>query len=499
MLHLDAAADVPLYQQIYEQLKADILSGALPQGMRLPSIRALARDLRAGKNTVENAYAQLVLEGYVSVLPRSGYRVNVIQRDLHAPESPVAQKGGKIGHRDASATRRPPHHDFHYGNLDAVTFPYAVWRKLLFAVMEDARTGRIASDGMHVYGDAHGDQRLRAELAAYLYRSRGVRCTEDQVVMCSGLQPSIMAVTRLLHHEHGAVAPVPRVSPVTRVAPVAQVALEDPAYNGARRAYECFGFRTIPIPVNGDGIDVAALRASPARVVHIAPSHQFPTGAVMPICRRMEILNWATERGAWIVEDDYDSELRYDGRPIPSLQSIDRHGRVIYMGTFSKTLSPGMRMSYMVLPERLVDTFRTVFAGFQCTVPWLEQAVLARFMAEGHWDRHLRRICLAKKRKHDVFVGTATRLMGEGVRIHGHNAGLHLLLEVPGGPGEAALVEQAARHGVRVYPASPFWADARRYPGNCLFIGYGMLSEADIAAALERLRQAWFPSMVLRG
>lgn len=486
MLHLDAAADAPLYRQIYHQLKQDILSGALPQGMRLPSIRALARDLRAGRNTVENAYAQLVLEGYVSVLPRSGYRVNVIQRDLHAPEGPAAQGCGKAEHREEPAGHLPDY-DFHYGNLDAATFPYVVWRKLLFAVMEGARTGRVASDGMHVYGDAHGDLRLRTELAASLYRSRGVRCTAEQVVMCSGLQPSIMAVTRLLRREYDEAEQVP------------QVALEDPAYIGARRAYECFGFRTVPIPVNGDGIDVAALRASSARVVHIAPSHQFPTGAVMPICRRMEVLNWATEHGAWIVEDDYDSELRYDGRPIPSLQSIDRHGRVIYTGTFSKTLSPGMRMSYMVLPEQLAERFRTVFAGFQCTVPWLEQAVLARFMAEGHWERHLRRICLAKKRKHDVFVGMATRLMGDGVRIHGHNAGLHLLLEVPGGPGEAALVARAAAHGVRVYPASPFWADARRYPDNCLFIGYGMLSEPDIAAALERLRQAWFPAAAMRG
>lgn len=515
MLHLDAAADAPLYQQIYDQLRQDILSGALPPGMRLPSIRTLARDLRAGRNTVENAYAQLVLEGYVSALPRSGYRVNVIQRDLHAGDGALRAAGcGTDTRGDAPPAPHPvrpapsarpirtdssvrsARYDFHYGNLNAATFPYAVWRKLLFTVMEEARTGRIASDGMHVYGDAHGDLHLRTELAAYLYRSRGVRCTAGQVVICSGLQPSIMAVTRLLHQEHGLTAPTPSVSPAPTVA---QIALEDPAYNGARRAYECFGFRTIPVPVNGDGIDVAALRASPARVVHVAPSHQFPTGAVMPICRRMELLNWATEHGAWIVEDDYDSELRYDGRPIPSLQSIDRHGRVIYLGTFSKTLSPGMRLSYMVLPEGLVERFRTVFAGFQCTAPWLEQAVLARFMAEGHWDRHLRRICLVKKRKHDVFVGTATRLMGDGVRIHGHNAGLHILLEVPGGPGEDALVERAAELGVRVYPASPFWADAGRYPGNCLFVGYGMLSEPDIAAALELLRQAWFSDPALRG
>ncbi len=206
MLHLDAATDAPLYRQIYDQLRQDILSGALPPGMRLPSIRTLARDLRAGRNTVENAYAQLVLEGYVSALPRSGYRVNAIQRDLHAGEGTLRAAGGGTDmpgdaqhppypvrtarsarpiHTDSSA--RPARYDFHYGNLDAATFPYAVWRKLLFSVMEEARTGSIASDGMHVYGDAHGDLHLRTELAAYLYRSRGVRCTAGQVVICSGL------------------------------------------------------------------------------------------------------------------------------------------------------------------------------------------------------------------------------------------------------------------------------------------------------------------------
>ncbi|MDL2268311.1 PLP-dependent aminotransferase family protein, partial [Desulfovibrio sp. OttesenSCG-928-G15] len=209
-----------------------------------------------------------------------------------------------------------------------------------------------------------------------------------------------------------------------------------------------------------------------------------------PIGKRMELLAWAEETGGWIIEDDYDSELRYNGRPIPSLQSIDRSGRVIYMGTFSKALSPGMRMSYMVLPKQLEAKFRTVFAGFQCTVPWLEQAALARFMAVGLWDKHLRKICLVKKKKHDFFVNTVTRLFGRRVRIHGHNAGLHLLLEFPDGPGESVLVARAAQYGVKVYPLSAFWEDASRCTENTLFIGYGMLSEADIVAALELLHKA---------
>lgn len=472
MLHFDADKKDPLYQQLYEQLKESILSGAMPEGLKLPSIRALAEEMRTGRGTVENAYAQLALEGYVTSRPKAGFVVNPVQFPMHREAKSAAPKqgplpGGEGGAKEGAA------YDFHYGNLDAATFPYDTWRKLMSEVMREAGRGTPYSRGMHTYADASGDPALRRELANYLYRSRGVKCEPGQVVICSGLQPSIIAILRLLKNEFDVVA------------------LEDPAYTGTKAVYDCFACPSVAIPVNQDGIDLKALADSPAKLAHIAPSHQFPTGAVMPIGRRMEILAWAESRGSWIIEDDYDSELRYNGRPIPSLQSIDAQGRVIYMGTFSKALSPGMRMSYMVLPARLATEFRTVFAGFQCTVPWLEQAVLTRFMAGGYWDKHLRKICLIKKKKHDVFVNTATRLFGGRIRIHGHNAGLHLLLELPEGPGEDELVAMAAGHGVKVYPASPFWADKKRCRENCLFMGYGMLSEQDIAAALERLHRAW--------
>ena len=379
MLQLDALKNTPLYLQLYEQIKGDILSGAMAEGTKLPSIRLLAKEMLTGKNTVESAYAQLVLEGYVQALPHSGFRVNPVQQYMH----PV-NASRHSGQEEVAVREEIPQaelkYDFHYGDLDASTFPYTVWRKLMGEVMKESSRGTPCSGGMHSYEKANGDITLRRELARYLYHSRGVRCEPERVVICSGLQPSILAVLRLLGEE------------------ARTVALEDPTYTGARVVYECFNFNIIPVPVKNDGIDLDVLAGSPAKLAHITPSHQFPTGVVMPVGRRMEILNWASKNSGWIIEDDYDSELRYHGRPIPSLQSIDKHDRVIYMGTFSKTLSPGMRMSYMVLPKQLAEEFKRVFAGFQCTVPWLEQAILARMMAEGHWERHLRKICLAKKK-----------------------------------------------------------------------------------------------------
>lgn len=474
MLYLNTAASVPLYQQLYEQVKNEILAGAMVPDAQLPSIRAMAKELQLGKNTVENAYAQLVLEGYVRVRPGSGYKVNSVYRDMHAARPlPVAARTD-ASEKENPASRQRIDYDFNYENLDASIFPAGLWRRLMADILSSLQKNSGQATDMHTYADACGSLALRSELVSYLYRSRGVCCAPEQVVICSGLQPSILAVMRLLQDE------------------CALVALEDPGYAGARAAYEFFNAATLPVPVKNDGIDIESLAASPARLVHIAPSHQFPTGVVMPIGRRVKLLEWAKKNNGFIVEDDYDSELRYHGRPVPSLQSIDKNGRVIYMGTFSKVLSPGMRMSYMVLPPLLADRFRSVFSGFQCTVPWLEQAVLSRFMKLGYWEKHLRKICLLKKKKHDLFVHTVGRLFGKRVRIHGHNAGLHLLLEFPAGPDETRLTAKAAACGVRVYPASPFWQDKTRCPANCLFLGYGTLPEADIIAALGRLKNAWF-------
>ncbi|MFT4300703.1 MAG: PLP-dependent aminotransferase family protein [Desulfovibrio sp.] len=473
MLKLDAASNMPLFQQIYCQIRADILSGARPEGTRLPSLRAMSKEMQLGKNTIESAYAQLALEGYIAAIPGSGYKVNPIYGLLHQIESNPTVAFSLSGNDHAQKVNQHYRYNFSYENSDGSTFPNTIWRKLTSQILTDDAPASGYSTEMHSYGDAAGYLPLRHQLASYLYRSRGVRCTAEQVVICSGLQPSIMSILRLLQGECNIIA------------------LEDPGYHGARAVYECFNTNTIAVPVNGDGLDLAVLVNSSARVAHIAPSHQFPTGVVMPISKRMEILSWAIENESFIIEDDYDSELRYSGRPIPSMQSIDTNGRVIYLGTFSKVLSPGLRMSYMVLPPLLYQRFCEIFSGFQCTVPWLEQAVLTRFMANGLWERHLRKICLQKKKKHDVFVNTVNQLWGERAIIHGHNAGLHILLEFTDGASEKELVSKAALSGIKVYPASNLWKDKALCPKNCLFMGYGMLSESDIVSALKVLKAAW--------
>ena len=472
MLQLDADNGVPLFQQIYSQVREDILSGAMPEGARLPSIRAMARQMRLGKNTVESAYAQLALEGYVSARPGSGYTVNSICGIIPATHFGPAKDFLAPSNAREQERLQTFEYDFSYENSDGSIFPADVWRKLTAEVLSDNTKSGYAAQ-MHRYGAAGGYMPLRRQLAAYLYQSRGVRCAPEQVILCSGLQPSIMTILHLLQAE------------------CRMVALEDPGYDGARTVYECFGIPVVPVPVDASGMDIAVLAGSSVRLAHIAPSHQFPTGVVTSISRRMELLQWAVENDAFIIEDDYDSELRYNGRPIPSMQSIDPGGRVIYLGTFSKVLSPGMRMSYMVLPSHLHDRFNSVFASFQCTVPWLEQAVLHRFMADGHWEKHLRKLCLFKKKKHDVFVNTVNALWDDHARIHGHNAGLHILLELVDGPDENEMAARAKAIGIRVYPASRFWADKTRCPKNCLFLGYGMLSEADIISALNALKTAW--------
>lgn len=472
MLQLDADNGVPLFQQIYSQVRADILSGAIPEGTRLPSIRAMARQMHIGKNTVESAYAQLALEGYVSARPGSGYTVNSIYGIIPSTDFGPAKNFPAPSGAGEQARQETFKYDFSYENSDGSTFPAAIWRKLTAEILSDGTKSGYAAE-MHRYGTAGGYMPLRRQLAAYLYQSRGVRCAPEQVILCSGLQPSIMVILRLLQAE------------------CRMVALEDPGYDGARAVYECFAMPVVSVPVDAGGMDLAVLTGSLARLAHIAPSHQFPTGVVTSISRRMELLQWAVENNAFIIEDDYDSELRYNGRPIPSMQSIDHGGRVIYLGTFSKVLSPGMRMSYMVLPPHLHDRFNSIFASFQCTVPWLEQAVLHRFMADGHWEKHLRKLCLFKKKKHDVFVNTVNFLWGDNVRIHGHNAGLHILLEMVDGPDENELTARAKAVGIRVYPASRFWANKTRCPKNCLFLGYGMLSETDIISALNALKKAW--------
>ncbi|MGY0374621.1 MocR-like pyridoxine biosynthesis transcription factor PdxR [Clostridium sp. JNZ J1-5] len=468
MLHIDYERKKPIYQQIYEQIKHDILIGNLSIGTRIISTRALAKELQIGRNTVENAYAQLALEGYITSVAGSGYVVNNLQFDLNQKETASLT----ISEVELSVSKHGAeniHYSFQYGNLDAASFPYKLWRRY----MTDVLDGPKAQD-VHGDCDVKGDMDLRIQLMKYLYHSRGVNCKPEQIVICSGTQSALQIMIKIFPYAEK------------------KVAMEEPCYDGASIIFRSNGFEILPIPVCENGIELNKLAESSARMVHIAPSHQFPMGAVMPIHKRIEILNWAREHDNIIIEDDYDSEFRYNGRPIPSLQSIDQYERVIYVGTFSKALSPGLRMAYMILPTWLLPVYQEKFTGYQCTVPLIEQKILARFMEDGHWEKHIRKICLSQKKKHDTLIDAIKQNMGNKVRIYGHQAGLHIHLEFLDGQKEDELVRKAFEHKIKVCPVSPFWLNKQNYKNNALVLGYGMIPDRDIRMAVKILSQAWF-------
>jgi len=480
MIKINSELKMPLYQQIYEQIKAKIIAGAYKEGMRLTSTRELARDLCVGRNTVENAYGQLCLEGYMASRPGSGFVVlNVIDDllplSLKTPAREISDlptgfvPSGKKADRSSHNLFTEYKYDFHYGSLDHTFFPYSLWRRLTTEALSS-----FESQNVNYYNDKQGELCLRIEIMNYLRESRGVRCTPDQIVLCCGTQYALDLICALFPEGNR------------------KVAMEEPGYSGVRIVFEKNNYEIKPIPIGPDGMDISKLKKSSARLTYITPSHQFPTGVVMPIQYRAQLLQWAVQRDGVIIEDDYDSEYRYHSRPIPSLQSIDNHGRVIYLGTFSKSLAPGLRMSYMVLPEWLLDQYRSVFEGYHSTVPWIEQKAMSLFMAGGHWEKHLRKVCLKSNKKHEILLHEIRRQMGDKVRIHSHNAGLHILLEFLNGEHQERLIEQAKEHQVRVYPTLQFWYTKECCRKNFVLMGFSKLTEEEIVDGIGLLNKAWF-------
>ncbi|WP_136515003.1 MocR-like pyridoxine biosynthesis transcription factor PdxR [Geomonas edaphica] len=477
MIYLNPESKKPLYQQLYEQLKQNIVTGEYEKGSRLISTRDLAKNLSIARNTVEAAYDQLCIEGYVEGRHGSGYVVQDLQEDLlHFPgmtsdedEAPHLPAGGAEPDESVPAQSRPVKYNFSYGDFDPHSFPHALWRRLNNEVLTSMKVDSIA-----YYGDKQGELQLRRELAKYLRQSRGVKCSPEQIVVGAGLQDLAMMICLLFPLKE-------------RI-----LGMEEPGYDFTRVIFGNHGYQVLPIPVGESGIDPAALKTSGARLAYVTPSHQLPTGVVMPIQHRMRLLQWAEQTGGVIIEDDYDSEFRYRTRPIPALQSIDRQERVIYLGTFSKAFAPGLRMGYMVLPQWLLSRYHTVFERYKCTVPRLQQYVAASLLSGGHWDRHLRKVCLVNKKKHEVLVQSIQREMGDRVRIYGQNAGLHVLLEHFTGESQEAMVERAAAYRVKVSPTRQFWQNPESAPENLIMIGFGGLSAEEIAEGIKLLSRAWF-------
>ena len=458
-INLKAGGNVPLYEQIYQYIKKDIQDGKLLYGEKLPSTRALCRHLEVSRSTVELAYEQLLSEGYIESEPCRGFFVAQIEgmyRWETAAPIPIKPQQKE----EALA------YDFTPYGVDLNSFPYHVWRKLSREILMDDRTELFRS------GDSQGEYEFRSAVCRYLHQARGVNCTPKQVIVGAGSDYMLMLLGMILGRKH-------------------KFAFEDPAYKQAYRVVRKLGYETVPVGLDRYGMRVDALEDSGADIAYVTPSHQYPTGIVMPIRRRMELLKWADEGERYIVEDDYDSEFRYKGKPIPALQGYDVHGRVIYLGTFSKSIAPAIRLSYMVLPEELAETYRERLGFVHSTVSKVDQMIVTRFLEEGHYERHLNKTRSLYRSRHDTLLESLRPLLSV-CRVSGENAGVHLLLTFENGRTEQELVSLAKEQGIKVYGLSDYCIEeGRKEEGATILLGYANLSEDEIRDAAEVLNRVW--------
>ncbi|MCI8464551.1 MAG: PLP-dependent aminotransferase family protein [Lachnospiraceae bacterium] len=414
----------PLYEQIYEYIKAQILEEKLLAGTRLPSTRKLAEHLGVSRSTTQLAYDQLVAEGYLQSEPCRGYFVSKLETLFH-----METKSGQI-QKQKIEKKEPWLVDFSPRGIDLERFPYALWRRLSRESLNDDNR-ELFSTGEH-----KGDECLRQAVCTYLYGARGVFCRPEQLIIGAGNEYLLMLLHQLLGNQI--------------------IAMETPTYRQAFLTFKRLGNQVIPVEMDENGMKAEALAHSGAGMAYVMPSHQFPMGIVMPIRRRMELLAWAAEaEGRYLIEDDYDSEFRYKGKPIPSLQSADVKGRVIYLGTFSRAVAPAIRVSYMMLPESLLARYEKNCSFYASTVSRIDQRILARFIDEGHYERHLNRMRGVYKAKHDALLAALSPLSGKYV-ICGAYAGIHILLESRQGQREQDMVQAAEAAGIRVYGLSEF-------------------------------------------
>ena len=472
--------NIPLYQALYDHIRAAILSGELPGGMKLPSTRALADELSISRNTVLNAYQQLLAEGYLEGKEGSGtFVADVLPEHLLTPPAyptpRIAPPSHLQSHRPLFSERakaqitaaQPPARGElprpfvpEAPALDA--FPFQLWRRLA------VRQARRMPVNHFTYQDSAGYRLLREAIVAHVTVSRQVHCTPDQVMIVPGSQGALDLSARML------------------VNPGDPVWIEDPGYSGARGAFLGAGAHLIPVPVDHEGlvVDRGIARAPEARLVYLTPSHQFPLGVTMSLSRRLGLLEWAKRANAYIIEDDYDSEFRFGTRPLATLQGLAAReaDRVIYIGTFSKVLFPSLRIGYMILPPALVDSFLTVRRMIDIHSPMLEQAVLADFMIEGHFTRHLRRMRALYAERRSALLEAARTLP---LDIDAPEAGIHCVAWLPEGIDDQRLANKATEYDLNLTPISSFSIEP--LPRKGLLLGYGGYTVQDIRDGIRRL------------
>ena len=486
-IQLHPKSDKTLYEQIYEFIRDEIRAGRLLRNEKLPSARFLAEYLQVSRTTVDMAYEQLVSEGYLEARARKGYFVSAFE-ELYAIDEMPRGETSEAHRQDRQDAKR---YDFSPNAIDMRYFPYATWKKITKNILVDANSK------MFSLGEPQGDLELRTTICRYLHGSRGVNCEPEQIIIGAGNDYLLLLLEKILgRHVH--------------------VAMENPTYVRAYQIFRSCAYPVSFVPVDESGMRVDCLRRTDARVAYVMPSHQYPMGVSMPIGRRMELLRWASEtEERYLIEDDYDSEFRYKGKPLPSLQASDSGGKVVYIGTFSKAIAPAIRISYMVLPYPLLERYRSECGFYSSTVSRIDQAVLNEFIRDGYFERYLNKMRKQYKEKHDLILNEL-KPFEKAFRISGSNAGLHVVLTDKNGRLEEELTRAAANADVKVYRMQDFRmqdSETQDYRaddagmGNSetaccrtknvaaepamLILGYGALTPEEIREGISLLRKVW--------
>jgi GntR family transcriptional regulator/MocR family aminotransferase len=463
----------PLFRQIYLRLREEILSGVYRSGEKLPSTRDVAEQLKVSRTIVLLAYDQLLAEGFAVGRAGSGTFVSghLIRSEPRKTNKtlklPLSRFGSAAVAAAASVSfpnrpKPPSRYDFAYGRTDVTIFPFEAWRRILL------HHARMAPVREFEYGQAAGSPALREAICAHLRRSRAVVCDPTEVIVVSGSQQALDLVARVLV-ERGD-----------------RVAIEDPQYLGAREVLLAAGATLRPVPVDRDGLNPAKLPQD-VSLVFVTPSHQFPTGAILPLGRRLALLEWATRMNLIIVENDNAGEFHSEGRPLESLQGLDTDGRIIYIGTFSRTIFPSLRIGYLIVPKSLVSSFTS--AKWLCDqhTATLEQETLAEFLTNGMYERHLRRLRRKNTERRGKLLSAIRTYLGDRVEVTGDHSGTHIVLWPRKRVSEAGIIAEAAKHGVGIYGISPYFL--KRPSRTGLMLGYSRMNEAEIVEGVRRLRK----------
>lgn len=452
---LEKRGSLARYDYLYRCIKEDILSGRLKAGEKLPSKRTLATHLNTAVVTVENAYAQLEAEGYLNAREKRGYFVNPVET------GPVRENPAEA--REKNREQREWRLDLRGTGSGTEGFPFSVWARLMRRILTE-RGAELLQATPH-----NGVYPLRQAIARHLYQFRGISAAPEQIVVGAGTEYLYNLIVQLLGRD-------------------LLYGVEDPGYSKAARIYGLNGAGCIPLPMDSLGVRPQEVEERGVQILHISPNHQFPTGTVTPILRRQALLRWAEEQRGYIIEDDYDSEFRFTGRPIPAMKSIDAAGRVIYMNTFSRSLAPSLRVSYMVLPPSLMEEYPRRLGFYSCTVPAMEQYTLASFLEEGYFESHVNRMrVFYRNRRDEVLAAIGQSPLSGRCRVLGEEAGLHFLLELETEREDSWLSREMEARGVRL----SFLTDYQQRPGaaplHTLVVNYPGTAPARLAPALALL------------